>query len=50
MTPLDQQAYELSRRLDATIRFSPAYWAIVTEVQAWTLQHSRPLYATYSED
>lgn len=50
MTPLDQQVYELSRRLDATVRFSPAYWAVMAEVEAWTRQHGRSLYATYSED
>lgn len=50
MTALDQQAYKLSQRLDATVRFSPTYWAVIAEVQAWTLQHGRSLYATYSEE
>jgi hypothetical protein len=50
MNTLDQQAYELSKRLDATVRFSPEYYAVVRELQAWTAQHGRPLYATYSED
>jgi hypothetical protein len=38
------------RRLDATVRFSPEYYAVVRGIQAWTAQHGRPLYATYSED
>jgi len=49
MNTLDQQAYELSQRLDATVRFTPDYYAVVREIQAWTVRHGRPLYATYDE-
>lgn len=46
---LDREAYELSKKLEATEAFSAEWSAVIVEIEDWTKLHGRPLYVTYNE-
>jgi len=48
---LEQQAYEITKKLESYERFSPEWYTYLREVVIpWTEKHQRPLYRVYSED
>ena len=46
---LDQEAMALDQRASAVPQFSPAWFEVMREIEAWTKKHGRPLVATYNE-